>query len=95
MFGRFHEEQNVFWEIGNSIEESRGPYILLESGAIATRSLSRRTHTLLLAALHGIHIHKFIVETCENSNEEIINALEERNKETKKLMLTMQYWWKF
>ena len=86
MFGRFHEEQNVFWEIGNSIEGSRGPYILLESGAIATRSLS---------PLHGIHIHKFIVETCENSNEEIINALEERNKETKKLMLTMQYWWKF
>ena len=58
MSGRFHVEQNVFSAIGKIIEGSGGPYILLESGAIATGSLPqflkektyyrcRRIHTLL------------------------------------------------
>ena len=39
MFGGFHVEQNVFSAIGKIIEGSGGPYILSESGAIATGSL--------------------------------------------------------
>ena len=75
-------------------KESGGPYILSESGAIATGSLPqffkrkmyyscRRIHTLLSAAFHGLHIQQFIVETCENSYEEISNALEEWNNQKK------------
>ena len=39
MFSGFHVEQNVFSAIGKIIEGSGGPYILSESGAIATGSL--------------------------------------------------------
>ena len=67
MFGRFQVEQNVFSAIGKIIEGSGGPYILSESGAIATGSLPqflkgemycrcRRIHTLLSAAFYGLHI---------------------------------------
>ena len=35
-FGGFHVEQNVFSATGKIIEESGEPYILSESGAIAT-----------------------------------------------------------
>ena len=38
MFGRFHVEQNVFSATGKIIEGSGGPFILSESGAIATGS---------------------------------------------------------
>ena len=58
MFGGFHVEQNVFSAIGKIIEGSVRPYILSESGPIATGSLPqflkgktynrcRRIHTLL------------------------------------------------
>ena len=88
-----------FSAIGKIIEGSGGPYILSESGAIATGSLPqffkrkmyyscRRIHTLLSAAFHGLHIQQFIVETCENSYEEINNALKEWNNQ-KHLKLTM------
>ena len=94
MLGRFHVEQNVFSAIRKIIEGSGGPYVLSESGAIATGSLPqflkgkmyyhcRRIHTLLSAAFHGLHIKQFIVEICENSYEEIINALEEWNNQKK------------
>ena len=81
MFGRFHVEQNVFSAIGKIIEGSGGPYILSESGAIATGSLPQflkgkmyccycRIHTLLSEAFYGLHIQQFIVETCENSYDD-------------------------
>ena len=87
MFGGFHVEENVLSAIGKIIEGSGGPYISSESSAIATGSLPQflkgkmycrccRIHTLLSTAFYGLHIQQFIVETCENSYEEIINALE-------------------
>ena len=41
----------------------------------------RRIQTLLSAAFHGLHIQQFIVETCENSYEEINDALKEWNNQ--------------
>ena len=43
----------------------------------------RRIHILLSAAFHILHIQQFIVETRENPDEEIINALEEWNNQKK------------
>ena len=68
MFDRFHVEQTVFSAIGKIIEWSGGPYVLSESGAIATGSLPqflkgkmhyhcRWIHTQLSAAFHGLHMH--------------------------------------
>jgi len=90
MFGGFHVEQNVYSSIGRIIEGSGGPYILSESSAIATGSLPkflkgkmhyrcRHIHTLLSVAFHGLHMQQFILETFENSYQEIMNALEEWN----------------
>ena len=50
----------------------------------------RRKHTMLSAAFHGLQIQQFIVETCENSYEEIIDALVKWNNQ-KNLKLTIQY----
>ena len=67
MLGGFHMEKNFFVAIGKVIEVSKLQYILSESSAIVTGSLSNflnenmyyhcsRTDTVLLAALCILHI---------------------------------------
>ena len=55
MLGGFHVEQNVFSATGKIIEGSGGPYILSESGAIATGSLSQLLKGKMYYCCHQIH----------------------------------------
>ena len=74
MFGGFHIEGSIYSAIGKLIEGSGGPYLLRESGVIASGSMNRflkgkmynrcrSGHIILSTASHGLHFQSFLMGT--------------------------------
>ena len=74
MFDAFHIKGSLFSAIGKLIQGSWGPYLLIESGFIDLGSMNRfckgkryyrcrRSHTILLTALHRLHFQSFLMVT--------------------------------
>ena len=85
MFGAFHIMLNIFSSTRKIIEGSGGPYALSESKIVAPGSINKflkgkmynrckRGHNLLWAAVHGLHLERFIEDL--NVKEDFINELD-------------------
>ena len=85
MFGAFHIMLNIFSSTGKTMEGSGGPYTLSECKIVAPGSISRfpkgkmynrckRGHTILSAAVHGLHLERFIDDL--NIKNDLISELD-------------------
>ena len=101
MLGSFHTELVYFSALGRFIEGSGGPFALCEASVLATGSLNkflkgkmynrcRRSHILLFAALHSLHLDRFfqdveiddsamdmLADWTENADQDLLVVLKE------------------
>ena len=82
LLGSFHIELSYFKAIGKFIEESGGPFVLTETGILASGSLRgfitgkhytrcKRIHPLFAAALESLHFNQFYSTLTEEMRSDI------------------------